>query len=835
MDEELLKALNKSDILGFYIYSTGGYIVYANNAFCNFVGYTPEELKQTKLIDLIDESYKKEADGIIKRRLQGEDFVVELQEILYKTKQGFIRPAMNFCYTATYNNNYAGIVIVVDQAKQKIYEIFYRILSNINRIISETENEKEALEKICKVISEEKGIDLAVIGAPDPKKLSYKPLFAYGGKAYKTLFKKSKISIDPQKPSGRGTIGQAYWTKKIVSVGDVYKNDNLSYWRDLQKRFGVYSICSIPLLRYGKTEYILTLYSKIKNLFSEEYLFLFENIKKVVSAALEKFEINKLNRILLTAIDKSFDLTVVADKNLKIQFVGGRIEQILGYKKEEILGKPFKILIYETADESLFGFYRKLRKSNLFSEVALCKAKNGTPRKVMLQISQIKSDTTYYIAAIKDITNEKVLIKAIDDILKKDPLTGLLNRDAFIDAINRFIERAKYKKILGGVCIINPVQFSSINEMFGFEAGNEILKSIAKRITAFLRSYDVVAKLETSRFGVLFKDMSNTEDIISVSSNLLNLLSKPYKTKDGRAIQMIFNFGVSVFPVDGKTADELLLKAHFSLKEANRNSPSISFYKEEIKEKITKSLKIKMEAEKALSKKEFALFYQPYFETLSQKIAGSEALVRWIKEGNIISPIEFIPVLERSNLIDRFEKYIVDHAINALKKIPKPLKLSINITPTNLKNKAFVDFLTKKAGDFSKNISIEITERLLLENLSKAREILTQLKDNGFSISVDDFGTGYSSLSYISNLPIDTIKIDICFTRKMVEDAKTRAIVNTIIYLARQLNLKTIAEGVETKEQLEILKEFGCDYIQGYLLAKPMPESEFLQLINSNF
>ncbi|WP_022670700.1 EAL domain-containing protein [Hippea alviniae] len=825
LGKTFIDIINSISIIGVYIYQEEGKIVFSNEAFANLLGYDKDEILKLTVFDILykDKDYIK---SIIEKRTRGETFTKEYNELFYKTKSGFIKPTINFGYTITFNGKPAGLVIVIDSTQQKLFSILYESLAKIMFIATSSKNEKELIKKTVNTLVETVGFDLVVVGKIDEKtKLFELHHIKAKLKEYEEIFKQMKVSADENIPEGKGSIGEAYRTKSIVVINNIYKDDRMKAWREQQKKTGVYAVCSLPV-----GDYIMALYSRIPEIFDEQHIKLIKNIQTAISAAIKRINLERWKNLLNSTIEQGFDLVIITDKELNILYLNSNTERITGFSKEELEGKKLDFLLTEKVKQKPIntingGFYR----------VVLCKRKDGTQIDILLNISKtIEEDQIFYIATGKDITGNIELQKAIDETLNKDQIIGLLNRNAFVKAIEKFIHRAKHKNLIGAVVVINPIEFSTINKALGFKKANSILKQIAERLINFLREYDTVAKLESDRFGVLIKDIQREEDVFVIVKRLLDVLFKPYSTGSSSII-MGFNAGISMFPSDSKDAEELIEKAEIAIPESKEKSVNLGFYRDSLKEKFTKRVQIESSFLKALENDEFVFFLQPYVNANDLSIGGAEALIRWKKNGKIISPMEFVPILEEMKLIKDLEIWTVNKKLPCLKNIiEKGIPIALNISPVSLNDDLFVEKLinsVKENGINPKMLRIEITERLFIENLQKAAKTLNKLRNKGFKIMVDDFGTGYSSLSYISKLPLDFIKIDISFTRIILNDAKTLSIVKTILFMAKELGIKTVAEGVETKEQANLLKQIGCDYLQGFLFYKPMPAEELVKLI----
>jgi diguanylate cyclase (GGDEF)-like protein len=394
--------------------------------------------------------------------------------------------------------------------------------------------------------------------------------------------------------------------------------------------------------------------------------------------------------------------------------------------------------------------------------------------------------------------------------------------------------------VIGCVAIINPINFSQVNRAFGFEEGNQILKEIAERIKSALRDYDIVAKLESDRYGVLLKELKNEEDALIIMTKVLDSLLKPYNIGKHR-INLSFDVGLSLIPKDGDNPEILIDRAQSALTDARaKGENTFGFFRKDLAIQAFNKLKLKNSLINAIENREFIVYYQPYFDK-NRKIVGAEALLRWQKDNEIIPPMEFIPYLEETEMIVKVDSQVLDIVLNNILNLKKrninTPTISINVAPQSLIKKDFDKKLisaVSKTGVESNLINIEIIERAFLHNIDYVQELIKKLKQKGFGLSIDDFGTGYSSLSYLTRLTVDYIKIDMSFIRQMMEDVNTRSIVETIIYLSHKLNMQTIAEGVETQNQYDMLCNMGCDYFQGYLFSRPLPEKEFEKLLLNN-
>jgi diguanylate cyclase (GGDEF) domain len=434
-----------------------------------------------------------------------------------------------------------------------------------------------------------------------------------------------------------------------------------------------------------------------------------------------------------------------------------------------------------------------------------------------------------------------------------DNVTGLFSNEMLMTKLNEHIRKTLEEhnpKTFTAFLLVDIYRFTYINDIYGFNIGNNVLKFVGKTIKHMLKPTDVIGRVNTDVFGIILTHLYDKEDIVEFIDKLKTVFKQPFSV-NGDTIPISMHIGIALIPEHGLNAEEVYASADIALSSAKKGPEwSYVFFSDELKAKTMRFLHYKALLEKAFNEDEFVLYYQPYFYTNTLAIAGFETLTRWkSQQHGMMIPKHFIPILEETGLISKLETFIIDQVCRDLKRInntkfmaDNKISTSINISPISFKNEDVNKKITKIVSWYRKGskpvvcglpnqINIEITESSFLEDPEKMIDTLQQLKSNGFKISLDDFGTGYSSFSYLKDLPIDYLKIDISFVMHLFTNEKLKSITKSIIDLAHSLDIKTIAEGVETKEQFELLKSYGCDIIQGFWLAKPMPIDELIEFI----
>ncbi|MFZ3137435.1 MAG: EAL domain-containing protein [Thermodesulfovibrionales bacterium] len=420
-----------------------------------------------------------------------------------------------------------------------------------------------------------------------------------------------------------------------------------------------------------------------------------------------------------------------------------------------------------------------------------------------------------------------------------DELTGIPNRSLFLDRLTQGIARADYTKRFIGVLSVDIDRFQSLNDTYGLDAGDLVLREVAGKLTASVREGDTVARLGSDNFGILLIDIAETDDIILVVEKIMNTVSQPVHFEE-KEIMFTISVGISAYPSDGKDASILIRNADLALAKAKQQGrKNYKFYTEGMDVKASEFVLMEKNLFNAMKNEEFILYYQPYWDINTKKITGMEALIRWKSpESGLISPGKFIPILEDTGMIIEVGEWILRTAVNQVKEWQDKgypvVPVSVNLSMIQFRQKDLANMIERvirEAGFYPSLLTLEITESAFMQDIEFTYSVLESLKNIGVSVSIDDFGTGYSSLAHLKRFPIDNLKIDMSFIREIAADPDTASIVTAIIAMAHTLNLKTIAEGIETEEQWKILRLLRCDMGQGFYLSKPLPAEEIEKLL----
>ena len=421
-------------------------------------------------------------------------------------------------------------------------------------------------------------------------------------------------------------------------------------------------------------------------------------------------------------------------------------------------------------------------------------------------------------------------------VVHHDTLTNLPNRMLLQDRLSRMMMKAKRNKTYVAILFLDLDRFKKINETLGHDIGDHLLLEVSKRLKNCVRKSDTVARIGGDEFGVILDDLRDVKFVAVVARKFLQALSKPIIIQEYE-LYATSSIGISLYPDDGEDEDVLFRCADTALyraKDAGKNN--YQYYTPDMNTRAFEFLLMESGLRKAVENDELVVFYQPLINLENNKLIGMEALLRWQHpEKGMISPGDFIPLAEETGLIEPIGEWVLQAACAQNKKWQDvgypPVKVSVNMSSRQFSKKNVVEIISEtleKTGLSPEYLGIEITESVIMQDVKSTITKLKQLHDMGICLSIDDFGTGYSSLSYLKLFPIDFLKIDRSFVFNITSDSTDAAIAASVILLAHSMELKVVAEGVETSEQLELLRGQGCDYVQGFLFSKPLAAEEFV-------
>ncbi|MEW7850355.1 EAL domain-containing protein [Massilia aurea] len=525
-------------------------------------------------------------------------------------------------------------------------------------------------------------------------------------------------------------------------------------------------------------------------------------------------------------------------------------EQLFGYTSLEAVGRN---ILFLYADEDL-GDEAGAVLPDQFAEhggrmmEVKRRKKSGEVFWASLSLSPLRDlaeRPSGLIAYLTDITERKQAEEQLHHLAYYDELTGLPNRTLFARLVDQALMVAQRNETAGCILFIDLNRFKRINDTLGRRIGDELLQQVGQRFKATLRDEDLVARLSGDEYAVGLADVRQHFEATTVAQKLQAALDAPFMI-GGHDLRVGASIGISVYPQDGNDAETLLALADIAMERAKGDDAnpdrSVAFYSQDMNKGMQERMRIESGLRHALGNGELTLYYQPKFEIASGRLVGAEALVRWMHPvRGIVPPSEFIPLAETTGLIVQVGEWVLEEACAQASIWQRsgiaPFRVAVNVSA-----REFTPSLPERVADTLRRygldpswLELEITESTLMHDVDRVTAIMDRITALGVSLSLDDFGTGFSSLSYLKRFPIHTLKIDRSFTMGIPSDASDCAIAGTIVSMARQLCLRVIAEGVETLDQLAFLREAGCDEVQGYLYAAPLPAYEFEKALRENW
>jgi diguanylate cyclase (GGDEF)-like protein len=432
--------------------------------------------------------------------------------------------------------------------------------------------------------------------------------------------------------------------------------------------------------------------------------------------------------------------------------------------------------------------------------------------------------------------------EALHKLAYFDPVTKLPNRLKLVDDLQGLIEKTESPDRDSAVVLLDLERFSFLNETMGYESGTELLKAVGRRLVQFCSDLDqqqecIVGRFGADEFACLIPGIQDKDMLEEIVAGIKASVEDPFLIHS-RDIFLKASIGVAWYPMHGRDATTVFRAAEAALHRSMRKLQSgVTFYHADMQHRALHKFDMEAEFRQAIDNGEIITWFQPQLCLKSGKIAGVEALARWIRpDGTIVAPADFVPLSEEMGISDVLFESVMHHVCGAVARwqvdAEWDIPVSVNLSAHQLRNHKLVDLIKSilENRDVEQNlINLELTETALLEDLTIARPVLMDLSSYGVGIHIDDFGTGYSSLSYLAELPVQTLKIDRTFIERLTESVVIARVVQAIIALGKAMELNVVAEGVETEQQLTLVRTFGCDIAQGFFIAKPMPEKEFLE------
>jgi diguanylate cyclase (GGDEF)-like protein/PAS domain S-box-containing protein len=741
--------------------------------------------------------------------------------------------------------NYAAIKRDVTErvlAERRIASLtrLYAVLSHTNAAIIRARDQHTLFNAVCRVAVEHGGFVFAWVGMID----------AASGRLARAAHAGDGATEIPgivdsigNVFEGDGPTATAVRERRVAYVSDFEARPRITPWHEVRAGRGYRGSATLPLHREGRVVAVLKLYVAEPEFFVPEQIRLLEEMAADISFCLDAIGHEEKRRVseqelrkLSSAVEQSANMVFISDTRGVIEYVNPRFTAVTGFTPEEAIGRSARMLWSEEMPKAAYEeIMSTVRAGDEWHGEVRNRRKDGVLHWCLLSVAPVRSENrgiTHCVAVAEDVSERKSAQSLIERMAFYDALTDLPNRRLFGDRLGQAIASARRTEKLVALLYIDFDRFKNVNDTLGHAAGDDLLRQAAARLRNAVRGVDTVARFGGDEFIILLPGLAKAQDAAGIAQKVLDALAAPFDIV-GHLIYTAASIGITLYPIGGDEADTLLRSADMAMYSAKEAGNAYRFFTPELEAASHERLVLENGMREGLEHGRFLVYYQPQFDLASGRVTGVEALVRWQWGEELVSPARFIPVAEDTGLIIAIGAFVLKAACRDARTWEKQglpaLRVGVNLSARQFQDVVpMVTQALEESGLDPRRLELEITERLVMKNAEEAAAILTRLKGLGIGISIDDFGTGYSSLSYLKRFPIDGLKIDQSFVRDMAVDDNDKAIVAAIIAMAHSLGIRTVAEGVETADQLRLLRGLSCDEGQGYHFARPMPAAQFV-------
>ncbi|MGZ8189252.1 MAG: EAL domain-containing protein, partial [Methylosarcina sp.] len=832
------------------------HFTHVNQGGVNNLGYPLDELIGMSVLEIYPEHSPESYARLIHPLLSGEQSRLQF-EAVHRRKDGSRYPVE--VWLQLHRNSPESLVaIALDITQRKEHEEkierlnnFYATLGKINQAIAQINNEDDLFENVCKISAQINHVKMAWIGKPKAD-LHVLTAIAAAGEGLDYLHQQI-ISLKSDAPLDSYPISSTFLEKRIIAVNDFRNDSNSTVWQDAAERcYGWKSACAVPITLNQQPYAVLSVYSDQSNFFDAEVLDLLAELGLDLSFALNMYARDAVRRsaeekleLSAKVFHQSQEAIIITDRENRIISVNRAFTRITGYEEHEALGKNPRLFSSGLHSKNFYrSMWKSLLETDFWQGELVDRKKEGSFYTKWLTITLVRNEDgqiVNFIGIFSDITQYKTAKQQIEHLAHYDVLTDLPNRLLFKARIDHEIVIAERHKKTFALLFIDLDHFKNINDALGHSIGDRVLIEVGKRLMSAVCEEDTVARVGGDEFNIQLMD-SDGHGAAKVASHIIDLLAEPICFEHYQ-LYIKPSIGISLYPENGDNYETLTRNADTALYQAKTQGRNqYQFFTKAMQKQTQRRMEIEHHLRHALERNELAVYFQPQINTQTHQINGAEALLRWQHpEWGMVSPAEFIPVAEECGLILPIGDWVLEQSIAQARQWHDDgfhMTVAVNLSLAQFRADTLYEKIKTTLARYQlapRFLELELTESVAMQNVEMAIEITRQLAELGVEISIDDFGTGYSSLNYLQRFSLHKLKIDQSFTRGMLDNKESENIVDAIISLAKSLNLKTIAEGVENERQLDLFKQKKCDEIQGYYFSRPIPADEFNQLIKKKF
>ncbi|MHB1285202.1 MAG: bifunctional diguanylate cyclase/phosphodiesterase [Leptospirales bacterium] len=819
-----------------------GAILEVNPAASAVYGYSSREFHRMTMLDLLSPTEHEDclreifprllADGhhdfeSVHRSREGREILVDLSaRILERDGNRFL------------------LTLVHDKTLKEREKVIERMLANADRQILQGESLPFVLDGLCNTLVDFFPFMYLGILKKEPEGATR---LVAGDVKGKTRYEHGTPARWDDSPGGQGVSGNAMREGKtqMMATGDPRYP---AVFKEELERVGIRFMWAVPL-RQKNGEVVGTITSGSRYPFgpAPEEVLILEKYSDRIGLLFDLAEDQKEIRFGYEALQSVSDAICMLDLDGMIRWVNQAFLSLAGYSREECIGRDYQILRSGWQDLELYEkSWKTIRSGEVFECEIVNQRKDGSQYVAWQTISPLVGEdgtVVRFICVQRDITQRKENELRIWRMANYDPLTGLANRNLLRERIAQDISRARRNREKVNLLFLDLDYFKAVNDSFGHEVGDTLLKQVSEKLLFAARESDTVARLGGDEFVFVQPAVQCREDAMALNRRIQELFIEPFYV-NGQTIQVGVSVGIVTCPEDGEDLDALLRKSDIALYQAkNRGRGRGEFFQAVQDDFSAERNQLIDSLGRALTDGEFVLFYQPVILISDGRMTGVESLIRWKRQGfDLFLPSQFIFLLEETEMIHPLGEWVIREvcrqaSVWAEEGIGQGFRIAVNISPVQLSHAGFVGMVSRileEAGVTAEGIGLEfeITESRAMQS-ETALEALVELRRMGVRISIDDFGTGYSSISLLRGFPVDTLKIDQSFIRDIGHDPNARSIINAIVTMAKSLGLSLVAEGVESEEERLFLQEIGCDFFQGYLWSRPLPPEEIVPFFRS--